>query len=92
MARWGGTAVVESWGGTLAFLKEYWAALRNTHQIFWRIAFRRRTLEEELQEVRGWWRRANVNRNGPFEISSMYLGLFPAGPVARQLAQGFQRL
>ncbi|EFN54400.1 hypothetical protein CHLNCDRAFT_36103 [Chlorella variabilis] len=60
MARWGGTAVVESWGGTLAFLKEYWAALRNTHQIFWRIAFRRRTLEEELQEalLRGSLRKA----------------------------------
>ena len=62
-------------GATAAFLKEYWAALRNTpvrsmvpaprrcscvdclavsaraQEIFKRIAFRRRTLEEELQEV-----------------------------------------
>jgi hypothetical protein len=32
-------------------LQEYWEALRQTPQIFKRTAFRRRTLEEELQEV-----------------------------------------
>lgn len=34
------------------FLLEYGRALKNTPQIFRRIAFRRRTLEEELAEVR----------------------------------------
>lgn len=32
-------------------LQEYWEAIRQTPQIFKRTAFRRRTLEEELQEV-----------------------------------------
>lgn len=35
------------------FLLEYGRALKNTPQTFRRIAFRRRTLEEELSEVRG---------------------------------------
>lgn len=35
----------------VVYLREWWAALCRTPQIFSRTAFRRRTLEEELQEV-----------------------------------------
>ena len=38
-------------GGSKKFLREYFGALVRTPQIFRRIAFRKRTLEEELQEV-----------------------------------------
>ncbi|KAI3435769.1 hypothetical protein D9Q98_001827 [Chlorella vulgaris] len=45
---------------TIAYIKEHIAALLQTHQTFKRIAFRRRTLEEELQEavLRGSLRKA----------------------------------
>jgi hypothetical protein len=35
----------------MALMREYWAALLQTPEIFRRVAFRKRTLEEELQEV-----------------------------------------
>ena len=38
-------------GGSKKFLREFFGALVRTPQIFRRIAFRKRTLEEELQEV-----------------------------------------
>ncbi len=55
------------------FLRDYVQALLNTPQIFRRLAFRRRTLEEELQEalLRGSLRKAF---NG-FDLLMLGLGI-----------------
>lgn len=71
---------------TIAYIKEHIAALLQTHQTFKRIAFRRRTLEEELQEVYRCFAAAAAAA-----VSRSPLSLLRAGCAAWKLAEGVWR-